>query len=431
MSDKLNHSDNTEMSVKIARAVAERGGSSYYVGGFVRDLLMYGENRSFKDVDIEVHGISPETLREVLSTLGEVKTMGVSFGVFNLRGYDIDIAMPRTEHATGRGHKDFEVYVDPFIGPENAARRRDFTVNAFMMNVLTGEMLDFFGGREDLENKILRHVDNDSFTEDPLRVFRAAQFAARFGFTVAPETVRLCSSMDVSALSAERVFGETEKAFLKSRCPGTYFAWLRKTDRLSFWFPEIDEWYSRTGAGPDAGKTAAQKKMDGILTKAARAASKSTDPFGFTGAALTVLLEGEGGRADWLRRITKDRRLIKYCENTAITAVSLNAACSMSSDRIMTEKKLLKIINAAVAPEDSLRLAELIYGKLLTARGAFELYKERMKLPAVTGQELMERGIRPGPRLGEAVEYASELRLFGIGKDEALEETVAIFRDGE
>lgn len=181
-----------EMAKEIAKKVDEKGGRTFFVGGYVRDKLLKRDN---KDIDIEIHNITPNDLREILNTLGNVTEMGASFGILGLKGYDIDIAQPRTEKATGRGHKDFEVFVDPFIGFEKAAKRRDFTINALMEDVLTGEILDFFHGVDDLNNGIIRHVDDKTFIEDPLRVLRAAQFAARFNFTVAKETIELAKSM--------------------------------------------------------------------------------------------------------------------------------------------------------------------------------------------------------------------------------------------
>lgn len=138
-----------------------------------------------------------------------------------------------------RGHRDFTVEVDPWLGPERAARRRDFTVNALMEDVLTGQVLDFFGGREDLRRGILRHVDDQSFPEDPLRVLRGAQFAARFGFTVAKETVALCRTMDLSALSRERVEGELQKALLQAPRPSIFFRTLDIMHQLRPWFTEV------------------------------------------------------------------------------------------------------------------------------------------------------------------------------------------------
>lgn len=164
-----------ETARRIAQEVQPLGGSVYYVGGCVRDRLL---GRESKDLDIEVHGVTPQQLEIVLDRMGGRRTVGVSFGVYGLAGCGLDIAMPRRETTVGRGHRDFTVEVDPWLGPERAARRRDFTVNALMEDVLTGQVLDFFGGREDLRRGLLRHVDDHSFPEDPLRVLRGAQFAA-------------------------------------------------------------------------------------------------------------------------------------------------------------------------------------------------------------------------------------------------------------
>ena len=147
--------------------------------------------------------------------------------------------MPRSERATGRGHRDFSVCVDGFIGTKKAAERRDFTVNAIMEDVLTGEIIDHFGGREDLQRGILRHVNEKTFAEDPLRVLRLAQFAARFGFSVDESTKELCRKIDLSALSKERVEAELKKALLKSESPSVFFRVLRDVNGLDFWFPEI------------------------------------------------------------------------------------------------------------------------------------------------------------------------------------------------
>lgn len=155
------------------------------------------------------------------------------------RAADWTSPCPGREAAVGRGHRDFTVEVDPWLGPERAARRRDFTVNALMEDVLTGQVLDFFGGREDLRRGLLRHVDDHSFPEDPLRVLRGAQFAARFGFTVAEETVALCRTMDLSALSRERVEGELQKALLQAPRPSIFFRTLDTMHQLRPWFTEV------------------------------------------------------------------------------------------------------------------------------------------------------------------------------------------------
>ena len=208
-----------EMAKKIAEGADTLGGCAYFVGGYVRDLILGDVG---KDIDIEVHGLTPDQLKGLLDSLGQRLDIGESFGIFGLRGYNLDIAMPRKESCRGRGHRDFDVFVDPHIGTLGAAKRRDFTINAMMQNVLTGEIIDHFGGREDLKNGIIRHVNTESFAEDPLRVLRGAQFAARFGFEIAEETKALCKHMDISTLPRERIMGETQKALLKADKPSIF-----------------------------------------------------------------------------------------------------------------------------------------------------------------------------------------------------------------
>ena len=221
----------------IAEKVKEKGGETYFVGGCVRDRLM---GRSGGDIDVEVHGVEVDTLCAILDGIGNRIGMGESFGIFTLAGLSLDIAMPRKERATGRGHRDLETSVDPFAGVQAAAKRRDFTVNAIMENVLTGEISDPYGGIEDIKKKVLRHVDGVTFGEDPLRVLRAARFAATLGFAIAPGTLEICKKTDISALSRERIEGETKKALLVSEKPSVFFNSLKEMGQLGVWFGELN-----------------------------------------------------------------------------------------------------------------------------------------------------------------------------------------------
>jgi len=217
------------LSRRVAQAVRDAGGRAFYVGGFVRDGLMGIE---CKDIDIEVYGLAPARLREVLASLGDVYDRGASFGVLGLRHSDIDIAMPRTESRTGDRHTDFDVNVDPFLPPQRACRRRDFTINAMLQDVLTGDILDFYGGRQDLEQRVIRCVCPETFVEDALRVFRAAQFAARLEARIDDETLALCADIDVMQITHERVFEELCKALLKAKKPSVFFRELHRMNRL-------------------------------------------------------------------------------------------------------------------------------------------------------------------------------------------------------
>ena len=210
---------------EFLKALSEKGAKTYYVGGYVRDKILGKEN---KDIDIEIHYITEEEFLDVCKSFDlDIKLCGQAFGVYKavIDGQDIDFSFPRTEKLIGTKHTDFEIAVDPFIGEEKASMRRDFTINALMMDTQTGTILDFHKGMKDLEDKIIRHT-SDKFSEDALRVYRAAQFASRFGFTVAPETLELCERIDVVHLPQERIQEETYKAFTKGT-PSIYFDILK------------------------------------------------------------------------------------------------------------------------------------------------------------------------------------------------------------
>jgi tRNA nucleotidyltransferase (CCA-adding enzyme) len=225
----------TPVVMEIARAVRETGGRALIVGGWVRDRLM---GRRSKDIDIEVFGVSAERLKALLARFGSVNTVGESFTVYKVA--DLDVSLPRRESKTGTGHKGFAVQGDPDLSPADAARRRDFTVNAIAWDPLTEEYIDPFDGRADLERRLLRAVDGQTFTDDSLRVLRALQFAARFEFELDPGTKELCRRIPLEDLPAERIWAEIEKLLLRAARPSIGFALaldLRVIERL---FPELD-----------------------------------------------------------------------------------------------------------------------------------------------------------------------------------------------
>jgi tRNA nucleotidyltransferase (CCA-adding enzyme) len=224
-----------EAALGIARAVRDAGGRALIVGGWVRDRLL---GRETKDVDIEVFGIPADRLRSVLSRFGTVNTIGESFTVYKVA--DIDVALPRRDSKVAPGHRGFEVTGDPWMPVEEAARRRDFTINAIAWDPLTDEYVDPCDGRIDLlEHHILRAVDPRTFGEDSLRVLRGLQFAARFELQMESGTKALCRRIPLDDLPAERVWGEIEKLLLGANRPSPGFTLgleLGVIDRL---FPEL------------------------------------------------------------------------------------------------------------------------------------------------------------------------------------------------
>ena len=196
----------------IATAVRDAGGRALFVGGCVRDQIM---GRPFKDIDIEVFGVPVDRLKTLLESLGRVEAVGESFQVF--KAGDIDVSLPRRESKSGRGHRGFDVTGDPSMSIEDAARRRDFRINAILWDPLTEEYLDPFNGRQDIKDRVLRVVDPATFSDDSLRALRAIQFAARLNFTLDDEARELCRALPLDDLPSERVWGEIEKLLLAPR----------------------------------------------------------------------------------------------------------------------------------------------------------------------------------------------------------------------
>ena len=440
------------MAKEIAKKVAEKGGRTFFVGGLVRDKLLNIDN---KDIDIEIHNISPSELRNILSSLGEVTEMGASFGILGLKGFDIDIAQPRIEKSNGRGgHKDFEVFVDPFIGFEKAAKRRDFTINALMMDVLTGEVLDFFNGKEDLKNGIIRHVNENTFIEDPLRVLRAAQFAARFDFAVANETIELAKNMDLSSLARERISGELSKALLKANKPSIFFEELRKMNQLDVWFPEVvnligveqNEIYHPEGD--------VWNHTMLVLNEAAKVRSESSNEFAFMLAALAhdfgkpFATTNENGK---IRAIDHEKIGLAYVENFldrvintidikkyVLNMTELHMKPNMLASQNSSKKKTNKMFDASVNPKDLCLLAKADhfgrgkkddYPQELFLKERLDWFNYTISQPEVSGKDLINAGIKPGPIFTKMLKESHALLLSNVCKEHALSQVIANHKD--
>lgn len=443
-----------EMAIEIAKKVKEKGGRTFYVGGYVRDKFLGKDN---KDIDIEIHEITPEELRNVLSELGTVTEMGASFGILGLKGYDIDIAQPRSEKDTGRGHRDFEIYVDPFIGYKQAAIRRDFTMNALMEDVLTGEVLDYFGGIEDLKTGTIKHVNDKTFVEDPLRVLRACQFAARFNMNLADETLELGQTMDLSTLPRERIYGELQKALLKSNHPSIFFENLRFMNQLNDWFPELKaligceqslKWHPEGDVWNHTMLVldyAAKLRDKAVYPEALMLAALCHD-FGKPEAttnkdgkiqAIGHECKGIPIAEHFLDRVVHENDINKYVLNMVELHMKPNQYASPTLPH-PKKKSTNALFDDSICPNDLLFLAKADH----FGRGIQEEYskqedflRERLdwyenntkNMPQVTGTDLIELGLKPGPAFKKILNYTHNLWLCNIPKERALRQTIGEF----
>ena len=223
-----------DLALAVAHAARARGGRALVVGGFVRDRLL---GRPSKDLDLEVFGVPEAELASMLAAIGRVEPVGRAFPVYKLG--PIDVALPRRESKSGRGHTAFTVQGDPHMTFADAARRRDFTMNAISWDPLTDDYVDPFNGRADLEARRLKVVDPRTFADDSLRVLRALQFAARFDATPADEAAAVCRAIPLDDLPAERLWGEFEKLLLVAERPSIGFALARALGVVEQLLPEM------------------------------------------------------------------------------------------------------------------------------------------------------------------------------------------------
>ena len=422
----------------ICRKVSAAGGRSLVVGGSVRDGLL---KRAAHDLDLEVFGLSPERLRALLEEDFRLDLVGQSFGVIKLRHLPIDVAIPRRESKHGLGHKGFEVHSDPALSVAEAASRRDFTINAISWDPLSGEILDPTGGVLDLEQRVLRHV-SEKFAEDPLRVLRGMQFAARFELQVAPETVELCRTIEPEGLARERIFGEWKKLMTQGRKPSLGLAFLRDCGWVRYfpelevlidcpqepeWHPEGDVWIHTlhvldafaeerldeewedlvVGFGclcHDLGKPATTEFIDG------RIRSKGHEE------------EGECPTRTFLERMTNQDNLVEevvplvreHLKPTILYKADAGAgAIRRLARRVGRIDRLVRVARADHKGRPPLPFDGFPAGAwLLEQARNLELAAQAPK-PIILGRHLIELGLAPGPHFKELLDACFEAQLDG------------------
>ena len=431
----------------VAELVKRAGGRALLVGGCVRDALLGLEP---KDFDIECFGISAQDLQKALSEKFELDLVGISFGIIKLKHLEIDVAMPRRETKLGFGHRAFGMEYDPTLTIDEASARRDFTVNAIYRDPLTGEVLDPWNGRADLENRILRHV-SPHFTEDPLRVLRGMQFVARFDLTPAPETIEICRGMTPEGLAPERLFGEWEKLltggvkiskglnFLKDVGWVKYYPELEKLigcKQDPEWHPEGDVWNHTlccldafakerdqgSGIG-DRGK----KNEDLVVGLAVlchdfgKPACTMYDPVKKRIRSLGHDEEGVEPTLSFLRRFTNEERLLKEVPPLVRLHMrpfamwrdkSSDGAIRRLAAKVVRIDRLIRVAAADDAgrppfpsePEPLQWLAEQAE-RLRVADSAPK--------PIVQGRDLIALGMKPGVEFGRILKAAYEAQLDG------------------
>lgn len=367
----------------LLNKLSEKGAKTYFVGGIVRDEFL---NKESKDLDIEIHNISVEDFKKTLKENNiEAGLVGESFGVFKARldGEDIDLSFPRTEKQLGNKHTDFEITIDPFVGLKKASERRDFTIGAIMKDTRTGEIIDFHNGIQDLKDGIIRHT-SDKFTEDGLRIYRAAQFASRFNFKIADETKKLFSPNLIKDLSNERVKEELKKAIEKSTKPSIFFNSL-EDDLLKVHFPSVVENRDKLKYLDKFSKTNHQDKdfssiSQAILYKFTKASDKE------------------------IKLVTNEKEVLRL----------INKIPPLEEFKKVNSKNVLKFIHK---DKDLIpRLLPLFKNEKFIQ----ESVNKYNRIEFITSTDLINKGIKPGKEFGMLLKELQNKQLQGKSKEEIL-----------
>ena len=438
--------DPLQQAIDIAQLMRRHGGRAFIVGGFVRDRLLGCPS---DEIDIEVFGIDEASLRALLEHVGRVEAVGQQFAVYKLG--KIDVALPRRESKTGRGHKAFAVTGDPAMSYEEAARRRDFTINAISWDPLTDEDVDPFNGRDDLRRRCLRIVDPRTFADDSLRVLRALQFAARFDLVADEATKRLCRAIALDDLPAERIWGEVEKLLLKAGRPSLGFALAREVDVTKTLFPELHaligcpqepEWHPEGDVWTHTLMVIDEaRRRNGDLERGPLAAVMLAAVCHDFGKPLTTaLIDGrirslgheEAGVApataflDRLNVNALDDFDVRH-QVLALTAHHLKPGAFYKVRDELTDGAFRRL----ALKVDMELLARLAKADCCGRSGDFDcsamdwfLEKSRAlgvehkpPAPVLMGRHLLELGMPPGPRMGEILKQVYELQLDGAVAD--------------
>lgn len=425
---------------RIAGRVGDEGGKAFLVGGAVRDLVL--ADKVPKDIDIEVFGVEPEKLKAIVAKDFAFDDCGASFGVLKIKGLDIDVSLPRRESKEAPGHRGFSVAADPAMPIGDAARRRDFTVNAIYADALTGEITDPYGGMDDLSKKILRHV-SERFAEDPLRVLRGMQFVARFGLEPAPGTIEVCRAMTPEGLAAERQMEEWAKLLVKGNEISRGLEFLRKTGWVKYypelaaligckqapeWHPEGDVWnHTLCCLDAFARHRTGDKKEDLIVGLAVLChdfGKPATSSFDRAKGRITSKghdIAGLEPAKSFIRRLTNEEKLVKevlplvknhmrpfamWKDKSSDAAVRRLAAEVGRIDRLLRVAEADDEGRGSMPPEPEARL-------WLAERAEALRVADSAPKPILMGRHLLELGMKPSPEFKKILDKVFAAQLDG------------------
>lgn len=428
---------------RVSQVIRQAGGRPLLVGGCVRDILL---GLTPRDLDLEVYGLEATALLNALRHNFSVDLVGQDFGVLKIRHAPIDISLPRRESKRGFGHRGFEIFSDPWMSFQEAAARRDFTINAMAIDPVTEELLDPFGGRQDLARRTLRHT-SAHFSEDPLRVLRGMHFISRFELAVAPETIALCHTLlpEYGMLAVERVWTEWEKWAGQATHPSLGLKFLHNTGWLTVypelatlqgcpqdpeWHPEGDVWTHTLYVVDEAARVA---QRDGLDREARRLLVLAALCHDLGKPATTANLEGSVrslGHTDcdpivesFLGRlgtpqdvITRIVALVRHhLSHTHFTGSPrhvrrLTRTLAESGESL---RMLARLVEADASGRPPLpRQMPPSMQEMLTLAENLKV-SEQGPRPLLLGRHLVAMGVLPGPMMGRLLKEAYDAQLDG------------------
>ncbi|MEA1961493.1 MAG: HD domain-containing protein [Bacillota bacterium] len=430
------------MIVQIAKEIENTHGKAYYAGGYVRDFML-GEKGLNKDIDIEVFGLTTERLMEVLVNFGEPRQVGKAFPVIKLKGH----------------HEwDFTIPSSPECSLAEACHRRDFMINSMLMNIITREIIDSYGGQEDLRKGVIYHTSEEVFAEDPLRAYRAIQFVGRFGFELHPDTAKLIQKTELGNIHSERIYEELRKLLLLSPKPSLGLAAMRETDMLQ-WHPLLEKLIGceQSPINHPEGDVWIHTLM--VVDEAAHLRSQSEDPEAYMFAALLHDLgkpgttcvrdgkitayghdvEGEPLARAFMKEITANRKLIDKI--ALLVREHMNPILLFKQRDRVGDKAIRKLVNR-VNLKELLLLSEADYkGRDVPRdyeeiRGWFEHRLDAIGLslnsqiePLVRGRDLLEMGFSPGIAFTQILDEAFEYQMEGHTREEIMEKLTERYKN--
>jgi len=439
----------------VINALLENNYQVYLIGGAVRDYLL-GNNP--KDLDFEVFNCSYEKLGNILKLFGKVEWVGKSFGAFKLwiDHIDYDFNLPRIERKVSIGYKGFEVDCNSELSLKEAAMRRDFTFNALMCCMSTGYIHDFFNGISDMNKGIIRCVNKNAFSEDPLRVIRAARFSAKYDWLVDYKTAKLCQEIthEIHTISKERLWAEIVYLIKYAKTPSRFFLFLNLVECINMfpelsllirleqnpkWHPEGDVWNHTMMVIDKAKEIADEDNLQGEDRIVLLLAALCHD----LGKALCTTTNEEGriisyGHDKLGEKPTRSFLKLIDCPNKIIErVVSLVKEHMISICNGMISEKRINRLAKRLFPEKISMLNRIVkadtnpavhgngklvmMNKLIERASSMNLLNDK-PTPIVQGRHLIKLGIKPGPEMGKILNDCEEAQL--EGKFKTLEEAI-------